>query len=279
MRASVARRVSLAQAGTVVLFAMAVLSTTYASDPWADRVVRYTRGTQTGSGAFGDPQVALGSPERLTGEGVFPSVVSMFNPPFGEDEIVEIDFGGELVVEFDEPIVDDPANPFGIDLTVFGNGGFIDVDFPNGQLGDPPATFGVDPMEVSVSNDGVTFVSLGTFSEGLFPTQGYLDSDPFDAGPGSVLTDFTRPIDPALTLSDFSGLPYEQALALYDGSGGGTPIDIAAAGHTSISFLRIAGVAAGVSIEIDAFAAVPEPATAAMLPTFLLFGCAFRRKK
>ncbi len=247
------------------------------SDPWADAVVSY----DPGSGAnpdFADPAVTLGPPERFTGEGMFPSVVSIFSPPFGTDEIVSIGFGGSLTVEFDTPITDDPAHPWGVDLIIFGNGGFIDADFPNGQIGDPPGTFGIDPMQVSVSADGVTFVPLGTFDEGWFPTQGWLDSGPFDATPGTQPTDFTRPVNPSLSLADFAGLSYADALALYDGSGGGLPIDIGPAGLSQVRFVRVEGIASGVTVEIDAFAAVPEPASGIAL-TALVGAVALRRRK
>jgi hypothetical protein len=245
-------------------------------DPWADRVVDFDSGANADPG-FPDPSTALGAPERFTGEGSpFPGVVSIFSPPFGTDEIVSVGEGGALTVAFDEPIVDDPTHPFGVDLIVLGNGGFIDTAFPNGQIGDPPGTFGMDPMTVLVSQDGVTFVSLGEFTEGLFPTQGYLDSGPFDATPGTDPTDFTRPVDPSLTLDDFAGLTLAGALALYDGSGGGTPIDVGGTGLSEVNFVRIENRTPGVTVEIDAFAAVPEPATAGLLAA--VAGAALRRR-
>lgn len=248
-----------------------------ASDPWADRVAFYDRG-EAPEGFLTDPTTAIGSPERYTGEDSFPGAVTMFNPPFGTDEIVRIGRGGSLVMEFDEPIVDDASNPFGVDFIVFGNGGFIDVDFPNGRIDGAATMFGVDPMRVSVSGDGVNFLPLGAFSEGLFPTQGYADVAPFDAPPGSVLTDFTRPVDPALTQADFAGRTYAEALALYGGSGGGTPIDIAGSGLASVRFVKIEAVDTGdddVSVEIDAIATVPEPGVA--LGLLVLARVALRR--
>ena len=38
--------------------------------------------------------------------------------------------------------------------------------------------------------------------------------------------DFTKPVDPLLTLSDFGGITAADAIELYDGSGGGTPFDL-----------------------------------------------------
>lgn len=251
-----------------------------AADPWADQVINYSAGANANP-FYLDPSTTLGSPERFTGEGVFPGVVSMFNPAFGEDELVSIGEGGSLTVRFDEPIVDDPGHAYGVDLIIFGNAGFIDDAFPTGQIKSPASGFGFDPMRVSVSADGVNFFSLGDFTEGLFPAQGYLDSGPFDATPGSILTQFTKPMNPALTQSSFSGLTFSQALALYDGSGGGTPIDISSSGLGAIQYVRIEAIedqSREFTIEIEAFATVPEPSMFA-LTVGGLASLAFRRKR
>ena len=49
-------------------------------DPFADSVLAYDAGSNPAPG-YTDPSSALGSPERFTGERVFPGVVSPFNPP------------------------------------------------------------------------------------------------------------------------------------------------------------------------------------------------------
>lgn len=268
----------LIRSGFGVGCAVFSLAPAFASDPWADRVAFYDRGDAP-AGYLTDPATAIGSPERFTGEGSFPGAVTMFNPPFGTDEIVRIGRGGSLIMEFNEPIVDGPAHPFGVDLIIFGNGGFIDVDYPHGQIDAVASMFGLDPMRVSVSSDGVEFVSLGDRVEGLFPTQGYRDVQPFDAPPGAALTDFTQPMNPALTPADFAGLSYAEALSLYAGSGGGLPIDIAASGLASVQFVKIEAVDTGdddVAVEVDAIAAVPEPGAAAAL--LLLSALALRRR-
>jgi len=240
-----------------------------AQDPWADRVVAYDPGT-TAMPGYTDPTTALGPPERFTGESLYPAVVSIFNPPWETNELVSIGEGGFLTLEFFEPITDDADHPFDVDLILFGNGGFMDDDWPNGRIGSPPVMFGTDALRVSVSADGVDFIELGEFVEGVFPTQGYLDSGPYDEQPGDRPTDFTRPVNPALTADDFAGLGYTDALALYDGSGGGTPIDIAAAGLEFVRFVRIDVLDDGnantsLNAEIDALATVPEPATGVMV--------------
>jgi hypothetical protein len=76
-----------------------------------------------------------------------------------------------------------------------------------------------------------------------------------------VLSDFTSPVDPAFNPI---GKTYADIMAGYHGSGGGLGVDIAAAGLSSISYVRITNPANAAGVpEIDAFAdvaAVPEPA-------------------
>lgn len=252
------------------------------ADPWADRVIQYDPGTGAAAG-YTDPSTALGAPTRFTGEVLgFPSVVSLVSPPFEADELVSIGEGGRLVVEFDEPIKDDPQNPFGVDLILFGNGGFV-YDFGAGRLASPAELFGLDLVRVSVSADGTTFVPLGDVVEGFFPTQGYRDGGPFDIVRGGLPTDFRKPVNPALTAADFGGLTYEAARAFYGESGGGTPLDIATSGVGSARFVRIDVLDDGnpdteLSAEIDAFATVPEPAAATVFMVgWFVLGAAFRR--
>ena len=123
--------------------------------------------------------------------------------------------------------------------------------------------FSDDGGTVEVSADGVTWHLVpDALADGLFPTQGYLDSGPYDTEPGKVEADFTRPVDPALSMDDFLGLGHEQVLALYDGSGGGSGIDIAAVGLSQVQFVRISNPVGAVStIEVDALAKVAPALT------------------
>lgn len=223
-------------------------------DPFADEVIAYEPGADADP-AYSQPQSTLGSPERYTGEGIFPSVVSPFNPPWGTDEILSIGEGGSLVVRFDTPVTDDQANPFGVDLIVFGNAGFIDIAWPRGVVG---GVFGADGGVVEVSADGMDWeVIEDVTADSIFPALGYLDAGPYDELPGRVESDFTRPVDPALTLNDFMSLTHEEVVGLYGGSGGGTGIDLASTGLDAISYVRITNpTGAPEPIEIDAFADV-----------------------
>lgn len=223
-------------------------------DPYADQVISYNSGTNAATG-FVDPLTALGIPERFTGEGIFPSAVTVFNSPFGTDEIVSIGEGGSLTIQFNTPVTDDPDNLFGIDLLVFGNAMFT---FGGSGVGNPAGLFS-EPGIIEVSVDGTTWFAVAdALADDLFPTEGYRDlTDPFATTPGSVESNFTQPVDPALSLADFSGLTYAQVLEIYNGSGGGAGVDIGALGLSEISFVRISNPeGSGITPEIDGFADV-----------------------
>ncbi|MCH8822721.1 MAG: hypothetical protein IH984_04355 [Planctomycetes bacterium] len=224
------------------------------NEAFANQVIEYDQGDNAAKG-YTDPLVALFSPERFTGEGIFPGVVSPFNPPFGLDEIVSIGVGGHLTVSFENPITDDPANPFGIDLLIFGNAGFIDANYPNGIVA---GLFGGDGGIVEVSANGVDWFEIkSVVADGIFPTNGYLDSGPYDQDPGSILTNFSLPVDPAITLGDLMGLNSSELKDIYAGSGGGVGIDLADVGLDSISFVRVyVPIDASLNVEIDAFSDV-----------------------
>jgi hypothetical protein len=229
------------------------LSAAFADSPYAATVVSYAPGTGAVAG-FTNPAVALGSPERFTGEGLFPQAVTPFQPAYRPNEVVSIGMGGQLTLAFDHDVLDDPRNPFGVDLIVFGNSFFTDGSFGLGIVAGLAAEGGT----VSLSADGVTWVTAkGRAADGLFPTLGYLDSGPFSVVAGSVESNFLRPVDPSIALDSCVGLDYGSLVSLYDGSGGGTGIDIGALGLARVRFVRITGPSTlGTSPEIDAVADV-----------------------
>lgn len=238
-----------------------------AGGPWGSSVVSYEPGAGVG-GAFTNPGSALGEPTRFTGVGSFPGAVTPFNPPFLGSEVVSIGNGGHLVVEFAAPVTNDPFNPFGVDLIVFGNTGYIDVGFPNGVVG---GLFGSGGGVIELSADGVNWFAVqGAAADSEYPTLGYLDlTDPYALTPGLVPTEFTRPVNPAFVAA---GMTFAQIVAAYDGSGGGTGVDIGLTGLSAVSFVRISAPAGFTgTIEIDALADVsPIPAA----PTMLAVGVA-----
>jgi hypothetical protein len=226
-------------------------------DPFADVLVSYEPGTDANP-VYADATTTLGSPERFTGEGIFPGPVTGFSPAWGADEIVSVGRGGSLVVEFATPVTDDADNPFGVDLLVFGNAGFNDASYPDAIVN---GLFGNDGGTVEVSDDGVAWHLVPVLADDLYPTIGYVDVGAYDADPGVVETDFTRPVDPALAIGDFDGLGYDAVLAMYAGSGGGAGVDLADAGLASVRFVRIRNpIDAPGDVEIDAFSDVAPAA-------------------
>jgi hypothetical protein len=231
---------------------------------YATTVISYDPGADPDPG-YTDPTAALGEPTRFTGElAGFPAPVTPFNPAFDTDELVSIGFGGHLTLAFDHPVADDPANPYGVDLLVFGNTGFIDADFPNGLVG---GLFGADGGTVELSADGVDWLAIDPLADAPYPTLGYLDlNGPYDPNPGRILTDFTRPVDPSF---DYTGATWTDILAAYGTSGGGVPIDIGMYGLDQITYIRFTNLTDdSLAPDIDAVADVapiPAPATLALL--------------
>lgn len=229
-----------------------------ADSPFATAIVQYVPGLGAAAG-YTNPTSALGSPTRFTGGGLSPQAVTPFQPAFRPEELVSIGFGGSLTVAFDHDVLDDPRNPFGIDLLVFGNAFATDLAAPSGLVGG----FFTEGGRISLSADGVRFVTVPDLdADGLFPTLGWLDVGPYATSPGSVPSDFTRPVDPAWRSGAMIGLDWNSLRAAYDGSGGGVGIDLAPLGLSSVRYVRIDGPTAfGFSPEIDAVADVAPSTT------------------
>lgn len=220
---------------------------------WASSVVDSNLGTG-GIPGYGNPDVILGPVDPMTGEiAGFPGDATMFNPPFDVDEILSLGPGGHVTVRFNRPYEDQPGD----DLIVYANPGFWDGDFPNGVNLDPAVIFGADgaTSQVEVSLDGLTYFLVAGTIDVMFPTQPWQDTG------ASIPSDFQQPLDPGLTLADFNGLTFAQALALYSGSAGGSAFDIAGTGLAAFQYVRVSypGASGDGSLEIDAFAAIPEP--------------------
>lgn len=241
----------------IVVLLAALPSLARAQSPYASSVITYSPGSSP-AGGFTIAASALGEPTRFTGGPFFPQAVTPFQPAFMTSELVSIGAGGELVVAFDHDVTDDPRNPFGVDLIVFGNAFFGDAAYP---MGTPSGLF-AEGGQISVSHDGVSWVAVpGTDADGFAPTCGWLDASPYATVPGLEPADFTRPIDPSISAASMIGQDWATVRAMYDGSGGGAGIDLAPLGLPSIRFVRIRVPAGAMqSAEIDGLSDVAPDA-------------------
>jgi hypothetical protein len=274
-------RVSFTTFLSTMLFAF---GSSLAQAQFGAAAISYDPGATPATG-FTTAAAAIGQPERFTGEGTFLGVVSPFNPPFGQNEIVSVGEGGHIVLRLSHYAIPQAAGP---EIGVFENVGLVDVNFPNGQAGSPAGTFGpLDSAIVDVSTDGTQWVTLGNKTFDV-PTNGYTDlTDPYWSKPGGVPSDFQKPF--LGSLSSFSGLRYSDAsgpdiLEKLAGSGGGTWLDISSSGLAQVGYIRFSvaddmSVDSRLNVELDAVSIargavglpiVPEPGTAVVCGICLL---------
>jgi len=232
-----------------------------AADPYADQVIGYTPGTGINT-AFENSNSALGAPL---------SSATITAPPFSSSDLVGVGNGGQLTLEFNTPILNNPAgHAGGLDFTIFGNEFFtLSSSGINGVFSHPGLT-------VWVSQDNVTYYQLGApyGADDYYPTQG--NGDP------------SLPINSALSLSSFTGQTTGQALSLYNGSAGGASYSISWAedtgGHSvnlpSISYVQIQGTSGfGYVDAVSRVQDIPEPVSGGLLFAGLGVGLLRRRHR
>lgn len=256
-----------------------------AQSPYATELIAQN-GAYGGASLYNDPHAVLGEPTRiavnndpLAGNGSFHTSLiqaALNRDPAGNNVITTLSrksdgaggfIYGSITVKFDHPVLDDPANPYGIDLNVFGNsfyaGGGTVSDTTDMRSYNLAGTIFAEPVVISVSPDNINWYtySNGPFGDTAFPTQGYAWSaaqqDATGNGWTNNATDFTKPVNPALnTFLATSSLAAADAMGTYVGSGGGTGIDLAPSGFASIQYVRVESTAQFRDGEIDAFADV-----------------------
>lgn len=274
------------------------------SSDFATQVVDYVEGSAVPSDfisgeKFNNPAVALGRPTvDTTGDGFFipvsePAPVVPVSGAFRASELVTVGQGGQLTLKFDHQVVNDPKNPFGVDLIVFGNATLLSKAAWVNR--DPTAVaaggqlFG-EGGDVSVSQDGQSWFHFanGKLADTFAPTLGRV-YDPAHADPtlgafnqwwaGS--TNPTLPLDPSLDSTALDGKSVAEIAQLYGDSAGGTGFDLADVGLPWIQFVRIENFNKDLlTPEIDAIvdvAAVPEPGTIGFVLAVAIF--CLRRKE
>jgi hypothetical protein len=220
-----------------------------------------------GSSPYDDPCSVLGKPtteiydswlfETFRCSLVYPACYADVND---NKLVTTLGNGAAIVVKFDHEVADDPGNPYGIDFIVFGNsffsraGGYLD---PYTNMEDcflaNPTFVNSEPVIVSVSPDGNNWYtySNGPYADSAFPTNAYA-WDRENHCWGKEL-DWTKPVDPNLTVSNFNGLSAADAIDLYDGSAGGTGFDLAESGFAWIQYVKVQSNGNG---EVDGFSDV-----------------------
>lgn len=195
-----------------------------------------------GADPYNDPTAVLGSPTSWIYDDDFyfdniacSLVYGAWNlTPQGGKTVLTLGPGSSIVVGFDHKVLDDPDNPYGLDFIVFGNAAFLsqgtvtsESDMDTLLISNPASMVGAEKVKVEVSwqSSGPWFAyTRGPWGDNLFPTNYFawnstnkIWSDPLNS---------LKPINPNLKSSDFSGLSVSQAIALYDGSAGGTGFDL-----------------------------------------------------
>jgi hypothetical protein len=236
------------------------------TSPYATEVVSYSG--PLGASPYDEPNSVLGKPSTRMQGG---SRVKLVEPAYGTYPdntklITSIESGGFITVKFDHHVMNDPNNPYGIDLLVFGNaffseGAVSDASNMDTYMFHNTASIYEEPVTVAVSQDGETWYTFtdGPFADSLFPTQAY-QWDSVNHTWTDIEMDFTKPVNPALTLAYFNGLSGAQAIALYNGSGGGTGYDLSNVGLDWIQYVKVTSSWG----EVDAFADVAPVTSSAI---------------
>jgi hypothetical protein len=285
--------------GSVCL--LAAVAPAWASAPWAAGVVYEHNGTPLTFGPFhssslwNNPEAVVGKVNTIdrddTGSGKFreihmcwpawykgsndPSLTGQtYSASLGTNNGTGLKQGSQIVVAFDEPVVNNPddggAYNWGVDFIVHGNSFFVGAEgmtYPNTNMENYHVATGgavfAEPVTVSVAQslDGPWYTYIAPTADNYFPTQPWAwDWAAHDWSNQEL--DWTKPVNPGLTGSDFGGLSVAQAINLYDGSAGGTGFDLDVFGLDWIQYVKVSDPS-GYQGEICGFAdvAVPEPAT------------------
>jgi len=219
---------------------------------------------------YNNPAAVLGRPtlqfKNFFG-GVSTDRVSIVDDPFnvapnGSDVITEIKSSGEITVKMGRKVYNNPNNPYGIDLIVYGNSYFIASGYSGGSVSDaanlnttliPGGISGIygHSTVISVSQDGTNWYSYAA-TPALFPDNAFRWDDA-NASWTDEWMNSTKPLNPAINIPVNSTVAF--ALDQFIGSSGGSGYDLAASGYPWIQYVRVQP-GAGTYTVIDAIAAV-----------------------
>jgi hypothetical protein len=191
------------------------------------------------------PEAAVGLPSASSGTGPSDGNFSPFNPHYRPGEIVQVGAGGNLTVRLERFVRVTPQQRH---LGVWEN--IFLVAASGGVVGSPPSVFGADSAIVEVSANGTDFVSLGPVNFSVFGNHWADSPGPYSKTPGTLRADFGRPFTG--DLASLGGATYAEVLGFLDGTAGGTWIDLSPSGLDRVGWVRFSGVAAGMTLEIDA---------------------------
>lgn len=265
------------QARRLAALALMSAAATASASPWARTVLSYDPGTTGPSNA--GYTVAANALEGITPNNAF-GTNTPFNPEFNfgtNQHITRIGAGGQITLGFTTDITNNPAHDFGTDLILFGDLGFLDTSFPDGQLGSPAGFFNTRARPiVEVSADGVSWLAATVTSQVWLPTRFFIDGGPQSAG--TIAANAQQAIDPTIGLDDLAGLSFAQLQSVYGTSAGGLGVDIATTGLAAARFVRISVDTASTSwVGLDAVIAVPAPAASVLAAAGLLVVARRRR--
>ena len=252
-----------------------------------------------GSGYYNDANDLIGAPATYCAG--WPSGndhISIVEPSWGDGYITTFGTGDWAVVSFDHYVENDPNNPYGLDLIVYGNSFFVgngyvadDTDHTSYTLTGSASTEAT--VQISVSQNGTTWYTFDDpYGDDLYPTNPWVwDPDLYDStGNGWTTTenDYTLPVDPDLDMTDFySGISSYEAMLLYGDSAGGTGFDLSDLEEKYditldwIQYVKLEGTTDSLSGEIDAIAdvsPVPIPGAVWLLGGGLLGLIGIRRR-
>jgi hypothetical protein len=177
--------------------------------------------------------------------------------PNGSNVTFVVSTGGQITVKLGRKVYDDPNNPYGVDLIVFGNSYFMGTGYVNDQtdLDSYDLSTGIDghSTTVSVSQDGTNWYAYDTVTT-LFPQNAYLWDETNHSWTDEEMYP-TKPLDPSVYSMDFSSQPSANELAPFINSAGGSGYNLSESGFPWIQYVRIQP-GAGTYTVIDAIAAV-----------------------